>query len=190
MRHSSAISLLLISGSVFANPYDGQLSMSENGKEVTKTYHQMLQEKSLDGLSPLSKLIHERALEVFDNPNSSGAKTLFLASFPRSFKSFLEIFHPKSFGELYDGFIYIHLVDSLTGEYPDTVGDIYLNLASEACLDADAPNYLRHNLVAFENRYSDIYKKYYKSLTPEQQHNIELFKSASIHNGGEGVCNF
>jgi hypothetical protein len=102
----------------------------------------------------------------------------------------MTIFQPKSFGELYDGFIYIHLVDSLANEYPEEVGSIYLKLASEACLDADAPNYLRHNLVAFESRYPKIYKKYYKNLTSDKQYNVELFKRASIHNGGEGVCNF
>lgn len=150
----------------------------------------MLREKSLEGLTPMSKLIHELALDVFDNPNATDAKELYLASFPRSFKSFLEIFHPKSFEELYDGFVYLHLVDSLSSEYPDTAGDIYLKLASEACLDADAPNYLRHNLVAFERHYQKIYKKNYKSLTSEQQRNVESFKKASIHNGGEGVCNF
>lgn len=190
MRCSFIIFLLLVSGVAFANPYDGRMSMFENGKEVTKTYHQMLREKSLDGLSLLSKQVHERALEVFDKPNSADAKKRYLVSFPRSFKSFMEIFQPKSFGELYDGFIYIHLVDSLASEYPETVGSIYLELASEACLEADAPNYLRHNLVAFESRYPEIYKKYYKNLTSGQQHNIELFKKASIHNGGEGVCNF
>jgi hypothetical protein len=164
--------------------------MFENGKEVTKTYHQMLREKSLEGLSPLSKQVHERALEVFDNPNSADAKKLYLASFPKSFKSFMEIFQPKSFGELYDGFIYMHLVDSLVSEYPEAVGEIYLKLAGEGCLDADAPNYLRHNLVAFESRYPEIYKKYYKNLRSDQRLNVEIFKKASIHNGGKGVCNF
>jgi hypothetical protein len=162
--------------------------MFENGKKVTKTYQQLLREESLEGLSPLSKLVHEQALEVFNQPNSSEFKKLYLASFPKSFTDFLEIFHPKKFDQLYDGHIYIHLVDSLASEYPDLAGDIYLKLASEACLDADAPNYLRHSLVAFEQQYPYVYKKYYVGLNPEQQRNIELFKSASLHDGGDGVC--
>ena len=190
MRHRLIIFLLLISGAAFANPYDGQVSMFDNGKEVTKTYHQMLREKSLEGLSPLSKQVHELALEVFDNPNSADAKKRYFESFPRSFRSFMDIFQPNSFGELYDGYIYIHLIDSLASEYPETVGSIYLKLASKACLDADAPNYLRHNLVAFEGRYPEVYKKYYNNLTSDQQHNVELFEKASMHNRGKGICNF
>lgn len=190
MRHRLIIFLLLISGAAFANPYDGQVSMFDNGKEVTKTYHQMLREKSLEGLSPLSKQVHELALEVFDNPKSADAKKRYFESFPRSFGSFMDIFQPNSFGELYDGYIYIHLIDSLASEYPETVGSIYLKLASKACLDADAPSYLRHNLVTFEGRHPEVYKKYYNSLTSDQQYNVELFEKAAIHNGGKGVCNF
>jgi hypothetical protein len=83
MRRSLIIFLLLFSGAAFANPYDGRMSMFENGKEVTKTYHQMLREKSLEGLSPLSKQVHELTLEVFDNPNSDDAKKRYLASLPQ-----------------------------------------------------------------------------------------------------------
>jgi len=103
---------------------------------------------------------------------------------------FIEIFHPKRFDQLYDGFIYINLLDKLADEYPDVVGEIYLKLASEACLDADAPNYLRHNLIAFENKHARLYKKYYETLTPEKRNNVENFKRASLHDGGKGVCNF
>ncbi len=190
MKGIFIIWLLFVSSKSLANPYDGRMSTFENGKEVTKSYHQILQEQSINGLSPLSKLIHVRALEVFDNPNSADVKKRYLAVFPKSFKTFMETFQPQSFDQLYDGFIYINLVDSLASEYPEEVGGIYLSLGSEACLDADAPNYLRHNLVAFESHHSDIYKNNYNSLTKAQQHNVEQFKSASIHSGGQGVCNF
>lgn len=190
MRHGLAILLLLVSGPLLANPYDGQVTVFENGKKAVKTYHQLLREKSPEGLSPFSKLVHERALEVFNDPISSELKKRYLAGFPRSFAAFLDIFHPKALDQLYDGYIYIHLVDSLASEYPESVGEIYLRLSSEACLDADAPNYLRHNLAAFEQRHPFVYKNYYMKLNPEQQLNIELFKGASLHDGGKGVCNF
>lgn len=190
MKLGFAISLLMFSVSLLAHPYDGQMSMFENGKEVTKTYHQILRETPAEGLSPSSRVIHERALDLFNNPELNRLKEQYLASFPRSFVLFLEIFMPKKFDQLYDGYIHIHLVNALAAESPDVVGDIYLKLASEACLTADAPNYLRHKLVAFEKQYPDSYKKHYDSLTDIQRGNVDMFKSASLHSGGSGVCDF
>ncbi|PKN19965.1 MAG: hypothetical protein CVU71_06270 [Deltaproteobacteria bacterium HGW-Deltaproteobacteria-6] len=136
------------------------------------------------------KLVTALIRLIFDNPNSSELKKLYLAGFPRSFESFIKIIHPKKFDQLYDGFIYINLADKLADEYPDVVGGIYLKLASEACLDADAPNYLRQNLIDFERKHARLYKQYYETLTPEKQSNVENFKRASLHDGGKGMCNF
>lgn len=190
MRLVITLILLMHTVPALANPYDGRMSMFENGKEVSKSYHQMLQETTEEGLSPLAKIIHRRVIAIFDDPNSSESKKLYLASFPRSFKSFIEIFHPKGFDQLYDGFIYIHLLGKLADEYPDLVGEIYLKLAGEACLDADAPNYLRHNLIVFESKHARLYKQFYETLSPEKRNNVEVFKRASLHDGGEGVCDF
>jgi len=65
MKLVVALILLMFAVSAFANPYDGRMSMFENGKEVSKSYHQMAQKTSEEGLLPLAKLIHKQALAIF-----------------------------------------------------------------------------------------------------------------------------
>lgn len=197
MRIFLTIMLFVFPIVAFAAPFDGEFSVFdgefytfENGQQVKKTFHQKLLERDLGDLSPTSLRIHKSALAVFNDPNSDKHKKAFLNSFPRSFDLFVEIFHPEGFGQLYDGFIYIHLLHELSKEFPNISGEIILSLASEACLDADAPNYLRFTLKSFYKSHPNIYKQYHEKLSQVQKVNIEKFLSASLHDAGEGTCSF
>ena len=138
-----------------------------------------------------SQAIHIAALELINNPDSIYTKKAYLAVFPSSFTIFLNIFHPKDFGQLYDGFSYIQLFKNAAAKHPEIAVDKYLSLASEACFDADAPNHFREALKSFIKEHNSIYTKNYKLLTKEQQANIERFLKASFHPHGnaEGFCN-
>ena len=190
MKTILAVTLFIFSSGANASQYDGTLSMFENGINVKKTYHQILKETNINDLSVASVTLHKSALAVFSNPDSAENKKSFLSNFPQSFSLFTKIFNPKDFGQLYDGFIYINLFQKLSNEYPVISVSIYLSLAGEACLTADAPNYLRNALLSFHNDHPDIYKENYSKLSLRKQKNIRQFRLASLHEGGNGTCNF
>ena len=190
MRKIFTVIALALSFTSSANPYDGEFFTFENGESVKKTLHQRLQETDLETLSSDSLQIHNSALAVYDDPYSEERKQDYLNVFPKTFGQFVSVFHTKEFDQLYDGYIYINLLKILSNEYPVESSEIILSLASEACLDADAPNYLRDALEKFIQSHPDIYNEQFDRLSIEHRENIERFKMASIHDGGEGTCDF
>lgn len=190
MKILLAFICLTVTYGVYANPYNGEISTIENGVEVKKTYKQILMSTNVTGLSKKAKAVHLRTLAVYKEPSSEAHKKLFISTFPKNFSSFMAIFQPKDFGQLYDGFIYIELLRKLSDEYPELGVEVLLGLAGNACLTADAPNYLRHTLELFRSNHQAIYKSHFTKLSKEKLKNIRKFMSASLHSGGAGICNF
>jgi len=190
MKILLAILFIISLSEANSNPYDDVQYKLEKGVEIRETYSQILSLKSLQDLSEVSIEMHNKALNVYLNPASEKYKKEYLNIFPKKFSIFLKVFHPKDFKQLYDGHIHIELFNKLAKEYPDLAASTYISLASEACFDADAPNYFREGLNSFKNKNSYLYGQKYNLLSKEKQENIEFFLNASFHNHDsiDGFC--
>ena len=178
--------LVLISLELNANPYESSHWMGDfeikYSSEVFRTDPQ--------NLIPAAKLLHKAATEIYLGDPTENLEVNYLAAFPRDFKTFLDVFHRLKNRQLNDGHIYMHILSKMSKKYPEEVGGILFSLSSEACLDADAPNYLRHELEEFNKNYSNLYASFYEKLNWVQKDNIKLFLNASLHDMGDGTCTF
>lgn len=162
--------------------YDRRYVTRVDGQEIEMRASEALFDKSVDGLSPVSREIHSQAIAVFLDSSSEYKKKQYLAVFPGSFDEFLAVFHQDDFGELYmESFTYLNLFHQLSLEFPEIGLPKYVSLAVDACLDADAPNQFRTNFLEMRSRFPDLYETIASELTESQLRLIELVDGASIH---------
>jgi len=169
----------------YGNSYEGEMTNNEHG---TRTFSQILIEMPLTGLSKESLEGNKKAVMVYKNHTSGVLKKEYINIFPSKFSAFISIFQPNDYGQLYDGYIYINLFNQLSLEFPDLAAPKYLSLASEACFDADAPNYLREGLRKFKELQQ--YSREFSKLKNPQKQNVNLFLNASCHphDNDSGFC--
>jgi hypothetical protein len=155
-----------------------------------RNYSNIIRDTDVQKLNEYSKKLHLEALNIISGKLTKEDKLRYIQAFPHEFDVFLSIFHPSDFGQLYDGHIYIGALSKMTPEFTDEIGEILFKLSSKACLDADAPNYLRRELELFEKGHPLVYKQLYESTDLSGRSNIEIFKAASLHEMGAGTCSF
>ncbi|WP_416768232.1 hypothetical protein ACM66T_07510 [Sulfurimonas sp. ST-25] len=191
MKRFSILSfLVLVSMNLWANPYEGFHWTFIDGKSTKVKYSTVVLETDTRRLIPVAKALHKAAVDIYSGEPSQTQEESYLAAFPKKFKVFLDVLHPKGLDQLYDGHIYIHILSKLSEKYPERVGEIFLSLSSEACLDADAPNHLRHELELFHKNHSRIYDDLYSKLSKKEKANLHLFLNASLHDMGAGTCRY
>ena len=173
-----------------SNPFDGSRWAFVEEESREEQYSEVVQNIDIKLLNEVSRKLHFEAMNIISGKLTNEDKLRYIQAFPHEFEVFLSIFHPADFGQLYDGHIYIDALSKMTPEFTDEIGEILIKLSSRACLDADAPSYLRYELERFEKENSSIYKKLYGNTDSSGRNNIEIFKAASLHDMGAGTCSF
>ncbi len=141
-------------------------------------------------LSKISLKINNSFIALKANPSNQELQKEYLGIFPNKFSIFLDVFHPKNFDQLYDGHEHIMLFNELILKFPNQSIEKLLSLASEACFDADAPNYFRSGLNKFIEMHPEIYKENLAKLDVKKVNNITKFLGASfhLHDKTSGFC--
>jgi hypothetical protein len=113
------------------------LLVAANG---SSSQHNTNQQKPL---SPKAQSL-KQALEALQaNPDNVNVQKRYLEKFPKDFASFMKLFAPTDFSQLYDGAEYIFILRELIPNHPIAVGEMLVGLGKDARWDADAPSYLQ-----------------------------------------------
>lgn len=112
------------------------------------------------------------AFEELIKDSSSTKKQLeFIDAFPQDWSTFLKVFHPDDFDELYSfSYYYINKLQQLAGKHQNRIGKLLIGLARNAHWDADAPGYLQKTLANYCVNHTD---KFIELLKNEDDRNIK-----------------
>lgn len=118
-------------------------------------------------LSPQAQLLKEALQALQANPNDTRVQKQYLERFPKDFESFMRLFAPKDFSELYDGAEYIFALRTLIPSHPLVVGEILVGLGKDAHWEADAPNYLQMVTAQFAVSETSTFAKILRRCSAE-----------------------
>lgn len=157
--------------------YDEYLWHFEGEKEVKTTKYHYLVNTSTIGLSAVSLQMRQRALAVYENPESRDVKQQYIRAFPDNFAGFLKIFGSSSSGALSEGNgIYVDLFGSLCGEYPQEVVETLLNISKSAVTtDDDATGMLQGITADCGVTQFEVFLKSLRKRPLAEQKNISSF---------------
>nr|WP_086939157.1 hypothetical protein [Thaumasiovibrio occultus] len=166
-------------------PFSGTTWMMVEGVETDVYASMQVRSTDVSTLNNAAKQVHAAALNLVEGNLEQRDVIQYIDAFPQDFATFASVFHSGE--QLSDGHHYIMALGEYAMYYPEDAGKVLVNLAADACMDADAPNYLRMNLRYFIEKHFELYGRYYSQLTPAQRDNVELFLHADLH-GGPGSC--
>jgi hypothetical protein len=137
-----------------------------------------------ESLNDDSKLIINAFDDLEINPTSKEFQINYIISFPKNWNTFLSVFQPEDFSQLYNNYTkYIGVLDSLIQFYPEQIGKILINLASEAKWEADATGEIQHLLARFASNDPETFSKILKLHSKTQIDNaIEFLADVENYN--------
>ncbi len=106
-------------------------------------------------------------------PDDPKIQDRYLEVFPRTYKSFLELFEPGR--PLYDGHEYIDALSSLAVGHEFEVGKLLIQLSKDAQYDADAPSFLQNATTIFGSEHTRTFLTLLKQLPVGKQANLITF---------------
>jgi len=130
-----------------------------------------------------SQTLSPEALKVktaFENlsadDNSKRVQRIYIAAFPSNTKTFLNVFHPEKFDQLYTGsFKYLEAFEKCSTNFPKKVLNKCIDIGKNLVWDADAVGQLQHISVRLSVKFLSIFVNKYKSLTNEEQEKLITF---------------
>ena len=121
-------------------------------------------------------------------PEDKQTQLNYLAAFPKDFADFLALFHHQELSPLADGHQQILLYQQVILAQPQAGVAGLLQLCSQACIDADAPNYLQQTLQQFIAQQPLLYQQQLQRLTPAQRQHIAAFAKATLSADNPLAC--
>ena len=138
---------------IFASPLHNNFLFAQNKKNLS-----------------IETLKIKKAFAELKKDSTYSKQILFIESFPQDWNTFLKVFHPENFGELYDSsYYYLNKLYELASVNSDKVGELLIKLAKDAEWDADAPGYLQSILADYAAKNT---KKFVSLLSHEKNNNI------------------
>lgn len=129
-----------------------------------------------DTLNNSSKIVVNAFEDLELNPTNKEFQLNYIHSFPNNWAIFLSVFQPEDYSQLYNtSSKYIILLDSLTQFYPEQIGDILINLASEAQWEADATGEIQKLLARFASNHLVTFSTILKLHSGNQVDNVIEF---------------
>jgi hypothetical protein len=124
-------------------------------------------------LSPKAQSLATALAQLQNAPDDPRVQQRYLATFPNSYKDFLELFDFNH--ELYDGHEYIDVLPGLAKNNQMAVGKLLVELSKDAHYEADAPGYLQHATAAYAADYTQHFLGLLKQLPTAKQSNLITF---------------
>lgn len=95
-------------------------------------------------------------------PSERNVQIAYLEAFPNDFETFLAVFMPKDYKQLYDGQEYVYALFDIGKVLPEQTLKLMMQIETTGKWDADAPNYLQHITINLGKMYP---KEFVDSLT-------------------------
>ena len=124
-------------------------------------------------LSPEGQRLTEALARLQMHPDDLAAQRAYLQAFPHDYAAFLRLFDLGQ--ELYDGHEFILVLHTLAEHQEKGAGQLLLGLCKDARWDADAPNYLQHEAVAYGAVHTQMFATLLRRLTKTQRTNAIVF---------------
>ena len=112
---------------------------------------------------------------MVDTSNKTLQKS-YVDAFPSNTKTFLNVFQPKNFGQLYEeSYKYLQLFEKCATLYPQEVVSKCVNIGKNLVWDADAVGQIQQISIILSVEYPDIFINEYKTLSIEGQNGLVNF---------------
>ena len=108
-------------------------------------------------------------------PSERNVQLAYLAAFPADFATFLAVFMPKDFKQLYDGHDYVFALSDIGNVLPEQTFAKILKIESTAKWQADAPNYLQHVSIKLALQHPRQFVSGLGRLSPSEQNGVIEF---------------
>jgi hypothetical protein len=110
------------------------------------------------------------------NESDKNSKLRYIASFPSNAKTFIRVFNPKNFDQLYsNSYKYIEAFEHCATDFPTEVINKCIDIGKELVWDADAVGDLQQLSVSLAAKYPNVFIKKYNTLSSNEQDKLILF---------------
>ncbi len=127
-------------------------------------------------LIPEAKKLRWAFEKLVSDPASEANQADYVAAFPSNTKTFLDVFSPKQFDQLYENsHKYMEALEQCGKLFPEVVVDKCINIGKHLVWDADAVGYLQKLSVRLASNNPRIFADKYKGLKISEQDSLINF---------------
>jgi len=131
--------------------------------------------EQFSSLSDNSLRVKNAYEEFVQNPEDKSIQLAYLDAFPSDFVTFMAVFMPRGFGQLYDGHEYVEAIYEIGQDLPTPTMQKILKVAVSGKWDADAPNYLQGTIIGLAKLNPEVFAKEFSVLTEVEQTEVIHF---------------
>lgn len=137
-------------------------------------------------LIPAAKKIAQAYAMLEKHPGDSLYQVQYLLDFPHNWKTFLEIYNPPDFSQLYDAIPeHFFVFETLSKKHPELVGIDLITLGKQAnyppLYNPDAIDVLRHTIATFAANHTSLFVKLFRQLSSIEKNRL-TFLLADVEN--------
>lgn len=128
-------------------------------------------------LIPEAAKVEKAYMAMKNHPGNSLYEKQFILAFPRNWKTFLDVYQPPDFSQLYEESAdqICFTMPALSDKYPERVGSLLVGLSKDGHYDSDAPACLQDVTAKFAAKHTSLFVRLFRQLSSSEQKNLVKF---------------